>query len=178
LVILENLLPPAIALALGSAIMAIAGKPLWLCAAGGLCGLILLLGLPILLRHPLLLHQQRLPLLAYLRLAALSTAFWLSAATAFVCYWAAVSNTPVSPALLEIAGTYLLSWVAGFVAIFAPQGIGVFEASIGMFLKGALPFSEIVLLAAGFRAAILLADAVVYGMFLLSRFYLRLPGVA
>ena len=178
LVILENALPPAIALALGSASLALAGKLFWLSAVGVSCGLILLAGVILLLRHRLLLNRQRFSFCAYMQLAALSTTFWICAATAFVCYWAALSNTSVGPAPLEIGGAYLLSWVAGFMAIFAPQGIGVFEASIGMLLKGAVPFSSIVVLAAGFRAAILLADALAYCIFLLSRLYLRLPRVA
>ena len=41
-------------------------------------------------------------------------------------------------ALGSAAGAYWLSWVAGFLAFFAPQGIGVFEGTSSYLLTGSL----------------------------------------
>jgi hypothetical protein len=171
LVILENGLPPAIALALGCASMAIAGKLVLLSICGIACALMLLLIVSIVLRHRRLLDRQVFRTRTYFGLALLSAAFWIGAATAFTSYWFSLSAGTTS--ILEIGGSYLLSWVAGFFAVFAPQGIGVFEATIGALLAGAMPFASVALLAAGFRAAILIADTLAYCIFLGIRFYSR-----
>ena len=70
----------------------------------------------------------------------------------------------------------MLAWVTGFVSIFAPQGIGVFESVAGVFLQGALTFAGAAVLAAGFRVAILGADMLGYGALLAVRYAQRTPG--
>lgn len=71
--------------------------------------------------------------------------------------------------VLQIYGVYLLAWIAGFVSVFAPQGIGVFESVAGLFLKGALMFAGVAVLAAGFRVAVLDADMLAFGVLLTLR---------
>ena len=55
-----------------------------------------------------------------------------------------------------------VDWMHGFAAVFAPQGVGVFEATIGMLLKGTIPLAGTALIAAGFRVVILAADLLAF----------------
>ncbi len=64
----------------------------------------------------------------------------------------------------EIAGAYLFSWAVGFVSIFAPQGIGVFEVVAAELMSPAGTFMSVAALFAGFRLVILVADATVWVM--------------
>lgn len=61
---------------------------------------------------------------------------------------------PVSDSLmLLLPGAAAASWVAGFLVIGAPAGIGVREAIFVALMHGQMPESDILLLAAGFRIA-------------------------
>jgi hypothetical protein len=66
--------------------------------------------------------------------------------------------------LLDVAGAYLFSWGIGYISLFAPQGIGVFEAVAGNMLVTPMSFGEMAALIAGFRIISLVADGVVWGV--------------
>jgi glycosyltransferase 2 family protein len=169
LVMLENLVPLSVALTLGGGCMLIAGDIKLLALAAMLVGLVLLACLPFLMRHRLLLHKRGFALRTYSIAALVTIAFWIVAASAFACYWYSFPTTLRDVSRLNVYGAYLLAWSAGFLSIFSPQGIGVFESVISLILKGALPFGEVAVLAAGFRAAMLAADIIAYGAFLVNR---------
>lgn len=65
-----------------------------------------------------------------------------------------------SPLLLP--ATAALSWVAGYLVIGAPAGIGVREAVFLLLLKGYLPQDDTLLLVAGFRLATLGGDLLAF----------------
>lgn len=92
-------------------------------------------------------------------LAALlaTTLFWITAAASFCTYWAAAFDYRGGEAL-RIASCYLLSWAAGFVALFAPQGLGVFEWVAGRLLTSTWPLSVTITAVAGFRIVTITAD--------------------
>lgn len=169
MVFLEIVLPVAVAITLGGAFL-LSVRPDWrlpaLCTSGGIA---MLAACPLLLRHRALLGQHRMAPAIYLRSIAVTVAFWLIAASAFACYWRGFSGAEAGTPLAEIYGAYLLAWATGFVSIFAPQGLGVFESVAGVLLRGALPFGGAALLVAGFRAAILAADVIAYTLFSLLR---------
>lgn len=158
MVILENTVPVAAALALGGAFLLPAGDRAALGWAAAAAGLALLALPPLLMRQRLWKDWPKLPLRTYLAAVGVSLAFWAIAGVAFVCYWSAFPGVRANAPFTEIYGSYLLAWAAGFLSVFAPQGIGVFEAAIGALLKGALPFAGVAVLAAGFRAASVAAD--------------------
>ena len=169
LVMLENLVPLAVTLTMGGVCTLIASSAKLFALAAMLGGVVLLTCLPILLRHRLLLHNRGFALRIYFFVALTAVAFWCIAATAFACYWYSFPVTHVDVSRLQVYGAYLLAWSAGFISVFSPQGIGVFESVISLLLKGALPFGEVAVLAAGFRAATLAADFIAYGTLLVSR---------
>lgn len=164
MIVLENAVPAAVALMLGGLALVASGEatPLATLAAGG--GVAALAGTFLLLRRRALRNPRRFSLAAYLKLIATTSSFWLVAGTAFYCYWTAFPGARDGMPALQIYGTYLLAWVAGFVAVFAPQGIGVFESAAGLFLRGALTFGGAAVLVAGFRLAILGADMLAFGI--------------
>jgi hypothetical protein len=61
-----------------------------------------------------------------------------------------------------MGGIYLFSWGVGFLSIFAPQGLGVFELVASELLKGSIGFMGLAALIGGFRAVVLVADLVVW----------------
>lgn len=164
MVLLENSVPLAVALALGGFCLCLtesAGWPSLVAASGGL----LLLACPwLLLRFRMIAQGGSFRARSYLRLIALTALFWLGAATAFYCFWSAFPQARGGASALQIYGTYLLSWSAGFVSVFAPQGIGVFESVAALFLRGSLAFAGAAVLVAGFRMAILAADMLAFGI--------------
>jgi hypothetical protein len=169
LVMLENLVPLAVTLTMGGVCTLVIGSVKVLAFSAVLGGLLLLACLPFLLRHRLMLHERSFALRSYLVATLIIVAFWIIAATAFACYWFSFPATHVDASRLQVYGAYLLAWSAGFISVFSPQGIGVFESVISLLLKGALPFGEVAVLAAGFRAATLVADFIAYGILMVSR---------
>lgn len=83
--------------------------------------------------------------------------FWCAAGAAFLLYWAALFGLPLTETPTVLAG-YLLSWAAGFAAVFAPQGVGVFEWTAAHLLPTRLPLSVTVTALAGFRLVTIIGD--------------------
>lgn len=94
---------------------------------------------------------------AYLELCAHLVVFWAASAAAFLCYLSAFPAID-APGLARSAGTFLVAWAAGFVAVFAPQGAGVFETTLAGLLTGA-PVAALALVVGGYRALTAVRDA-------------------
>jgi hypothetical protein len=94
----------------------------------------------------------------YVELCGHLVAFWVASAAAFLLYLAAFPAID-APGALRTAGTFLVAWAAGFVAVFAPQGAGVFETAAAGLLTGA-PVAALALVVAGYRALTAVRDAV------------------
>src|SRR3546814_9332914 len=86
--------------------------------------------------------------------------FWAASSTASLCYLAACPAI-ASPGAVQTSGTFLVSWAAGFVAVFAPQGAGVFETTMAGMLDG--PVAALALVKAGYRALTAVRDALALG---------------
>ena len=68
-----------------------------------------------------------------------------------------------------MAGVYLFSWGVGFIAIIAPQGIGVFELVASELMDGPIGFMGLAALIAGFRVVVLVADILVWLVYQVMR---------
>ena len=94
--------------------------------------------------------------------------FWAGSAAMFVAYVHAFpAVTAGLPAVLTVAGAFLVTRVLGMLALFAPQGLGVFEVALAAVLGAAAPgdgagpgLGELVVVVAGFRLLVLARDAV------------------
>ena len=86
----------------------------------------------------------------YARLAAAETLYWVWASATFVLY---LRSFPAADGFgtLRAAGAFMVAWAVGFLTVFAPQGIGVAEISL------------IALLAAGDDNGSIAALAVLFG---------------
>ena len=165
-VVVENALAVSTALVLGgSGIAALRGLDTWgqIGALGALTGTALVFALPFILRAKFLKAEAQLRLRIYVSLVALAGIYWTFAAAAFVAYVEAYSVLASLLSPLETGAAYLLSWGIGFLAIFAPQGIGVFEIAAAELLRGSASLTSVAALLAGFRLVILVADAIMWG---------------
>lgn len=168
LVALENSVPLGVATALGGACIAATGASPIATAAAAAGGAVVC-AIPFVVRHRCLGGTVPLSPGGYAGVVLSSALFWLVAATAFTCYWSAYPAAAADVPLARIAGAYLLAWAAGFASVFAPQGIGVFEGIVGLFLRGAVPLAGTALVAAGFRLVILAADLLAFALLHLVR---------
>lgn len=72
------------------------------------------------------------------------------------------SVIPISITLIPIlVGIFTASWLLGYIAVFAPSGLGVQEVSMATLLSFYIPFSLAGFLAILFRVVLLLAEALV-----------------
>ncbi|MCK5524807.1 MAG: hypothetical protein KAI83_16905 [Thiomargarita sp.] len=94
----------------------------------------------------------------YLQTIGIYILIWFLMALAFIAYLSAFPLILGEMSMLEVGGTYIFSWGIGFLAIFAPQGIGIFEMVAGNMLNAPLSLSNIAVLLAGFRIMALIAD--------------------
>lgn len=165
-ILMENVLAPGVAFLAGALLLGttpVVGRWLPVIVAAGLGACLVLLLLPALLSRFLKPGDIKPGLSAIALLTGLTAVSWSIAATAFVTYVSAFPELATNLAPLEVAGGYLFSWGAGFIAVFAPQGIGVFEVVAAELLRGAAPLFGIAALLAGFRLVILIADTIAWG---------------
>ncbi len=164
-VFLENALSICVAFAIGGSLLAgIRGLDGWgqIAALSAVLGVVFLLATPYILSLRVIRGDDRFPTRDFVTISIVAAISWCVAATAFVIYLSAFPGLMLQAAPLETAGAYLFSWGVGFISIFAPQGIGVFEVVAADLLRGAGTLISVAALLAGFRLIILAADAAVW----------------
>lgn len=166
---LEAALSVATGLALGVALLlavdrlpgGLAGLAVWCAlAAAAVSPPAVNLGLRLLARR----HggqAQRISWPRFVVLLGWMVAFWLGAAGMFVLYLHAFPQVTV--ATVEAAGAFMVAWVVGFFAVFAPQGLGVFEVAVATILAGE-PFAALALVVAAYRGLTLVRDLLAVGI--------------
>jgi len=92
-----------------------------------------------------------------LKLTLSTCLFWMFATASFCAYWVAVFGNDGADIRL-VGSSYLLSWAAGFVVIFSPQGLGVFEWVAAHLVPSAHSLSVVVTAVAGFRMITIIGD--------------------
>lgn len=178
-VLMENALAVGVAFAIGGPLVALyRGFAAWgvVAALAGLGGIVGLATLPWLLNRYLAKSQVRLPTRAYLACVGTVAVSWGMGAAAFVLFLTAFPDLDVNASALEAGATYLFAWGMGFIAFFAPQGIGVFEVVAGDMISGSQSIQGTAVVLAGFRFVILLSDALVWGAFQLVRAAPNVPS--
>lgn len=176
-VFLENVLAVCVAFVLGGTLLVVTrGLEGWgqvavfaACAGGAL-----LIASPFILATRVVRGGTRFPVPIFLFLTILTALSWCVAATAFVTYLSAFPGIAGHIAPFEVAGSYLFSWGVGFVAVFAPQGVGVFEVVAADLMRGTESLMGVAALLAGFRLVILAADVTAWlALQILSGFAVR-----
>ncbi len=164
-VLLENGLAAAVTLAVGGAIVFVTRGPDTLgviAALSSLGGVVALPILRILLNARILRRPDHLSLSAYASGVGVVAIFWVGATIAFLLYLNAFPSSTGGNSQVEMGGIYLFSWGVGFLSIFAPQGLGVFELVASELLEGSIGFMELAALIGGFRVVVLVADLIVW----------------
>ena len=105
---------------------------------------------------------ERVTLLRYICIIAVVAIFWSLAALAFILYVYSFADILPGASLVDIAGVYLFSWGVGFISIFAPQGIGVFEMISSSILTAGEGLGLVIVLLSGFRLVVLAADLIAW----------------
>lgn len=175
-VLLENALAVGMAFVLGGPLVALyRGLTGWglIAALAGTGSLFGLIAIPWLLNHRLIIGRMIFPLRDYLICASTVVLSWCIGATAFVVFLTAFPDLDMHVSALEAGATYLFAWGLGFIAIFAPQGIGVFEVVAGDMISDNGSFKSATTLLAGFRLVILLSDVLVWSVYQANRIILR-----
>jgi hypothetical protein len=165
--LLEAVLTVVVSLALGGALLGLAGRlpGRRLSGVAWVVVLVIATAPPVLNRVLTRLARRRGttgPALSWAdhgALLAWMVAFWALSATAFTCYLSAFDVDLPGPAV--VAGAFLVAWAIGFLTPIAPQGAGAFEIVVVALLVGTAngPLAVVV---AGFRALIGVRDAVAF----------------
>ncbi len=116
---------------------------------------------------------ERVTLLRYMCSIGIVSVFWCLAALAFILYVYSFAEFLPGASLIDIAGVYLFSWGIGFVSIFAPQGIGVFELVSSSILTAGAGLELVIVLLSGFRLVVLSADLIAWVLNYLVRLAVR-----
>lgn len=117
-----------------------------------------------------------LSIAAYTQLTVVCTLFWLLAGSAFYFYMSAIGLVTAEDGVLLTFINYLFSYVVGFVSIFAPQGIGVFELVYSELSDSELPRTQLIIFVAGFRVLVMLSDMLIWLVYMLVRIGAGLGG--
>jgi hypothetical protein len=173
-IVLENGLAAAFTLAVGGAIvMALRDGDTAGTIAGVACtaALIGLVAMYFIVNRKVLQEPDALSARSYLSSLFVTAAFWIGATVAFLTYLHAFPAATGHYSNVEMGGIYLFSWGVGFVAVFAPQGIGVFELVASELMRGPIGLMGLAALIAGFRVVVGVADLAVWSLYqLVSRY--------
>jgi len=164
-VFLENVLAVTLAGLIGTVLLLLArGLEDWglVALAGAISCVVILLAIPWFLKTRFLDGATDIRSRGLIQCVLLVALSWCVAAASFVCFYFAFPFEAASASIIEVAGAYLVSWAAGFVAVFSPQGIGIFEIVAAELLRGGQPIGATAVLFAGFRLVILAADIIVW----------------
>jgi len=131
---------------------------------GCLCSVLGLSLAPKILNWQILKSVSQVHYRFYLQTIAIYVSIWITMALAFIAYLSAFPLILGEISMLEVGGTYIFSWGIGFIAIFAPQGIGIFEVVASNMLTVSLSLASIATLIAGFRVIALIADITIWSL--------------
>jgi hypothetical protein len=171
----ELLMPLLAAFAVGGVLLAAfhagpAQTPALTLAAGG--GMLAFILLPWLLRRLPGTGRAVLQSGYYQRSVAIILIYWMLAGAAFGCFINALQIPDLASSLPALAGGYSLSWAVGYLAFFAPQGIGVLELTASSLIDLPLATEAGISVVFSFRLLIVALDLIVwllYSLFTLAR---------
>lgn len=165
--LLEAVLTVVVSLALGGALLGLAGRLPGQQLSGVVwVGVVVVATTPPVLNRLLAWLARRrgttAPALSWADHAALVTwmvGFWALSAAAFACYLLAFDVSVPGPAV--VAGAFLVAWAIGYLTPIAPQGAGAFEVVVVVVLVGSAD-GPLAIVVAGFRALIGVRDALAF----------------
>lgn len=110
----------------------------------------------------------------YLYILFISLVFWFIAGFSFVFYYKSFYFEYFQQSsLCSLIGAYVFSWGVGYISIFSPQGIGVFEIVAGKIINLPMNIGSSVVFLIGFRLVSLTGDLLVYFSFMLDELFFK-----
>ena len=91
--------------------------------------------------------------------------YWSLLSVSFLLFIKAFPSLELGVSDIKVMATFVFSWAVGFLAIFAPQGIGVSEYVTSQTLGGSLKFDQMVTFLVGFRIVCFLVDNISFSVF-------------
>jgi hypothetical protein len=171
----ELLMPLLAAFAIGGTLLAAfhtGPVPLVALALSAGAGLLAFTLLPSLLRRFPVTGHAVLESGCYRRAVLIILVYWVLAGTAFGCFINALQMPEHDTSLPELAGAYSLSWAVGYLAFFAPQGLGVLELAASRLIDLPLDTEAGISVVFSFRLMVIALDLTVwlaYSLFTLRR---------
>lgn len=95
---------------------------------------------------------------AYFQSILVVAIYWCLAGVSFSLFVTALPGLHTLTGPLVTGGIFLFSWGIGYLAIFAPQGLGVAEAVSSLLLGGQMELSGMIIVLLGFRLLMAVAD--------------------
>lgn len=129
----------------------------------GCAALAVAIAFPLVIHLFLSVNFKKPKLREYLFSFSVSILYWTGAACAFVLFFLAFPKASSDMSALSIGLAYVFSWGMGYVAIFAPQGIGVTEFVTAKLLATNGEFTVLIVTFAGFRLVMLITDVFAWG---------------
>ena len=169
-VFLENALALTTALAIGGSVIGwFRGPQGWglIATVGAIAGSAAVILLPFLSRSRLPNYVTGPAIRAYVIGVVVVAFSWCVAAGGFSTFVIAFHELSSVASPLELAGIYLFSWAAGFIAVFAPQGIGIFEVVAAEMIRDSYSLANTTALLVTLRLIIMVADVTVWASGLL-----------
>ena len=104
----------------------------------------------------------------YVEITVTCLFFWCVAGGSFILYLMAFDNALFDQSVLDLFTNYLFAYVIGFISIFTPQGVGVFEFVMTQLTNFSIVQTQALILIAGFRIIVLMGDMIAWFLFLLA----------
>lgn len=158
--VLENLVIVAVALGIGSAFALQAAASLYVgfvIAVIMLAAWLLVFLLPRMSRLRVV-SGSSLSALNYFQSVLVMVFYWCLAGVSFSLFVTALPGLHIATSAVIAGGIYVFSWGVGYLAVFAPQGLGVAEAVSGLLLGGKMELGGVIIALLGFRLLMALAD--------------------
>jgi len=164
--VLENLMAAAVTIFIGgfvvSTIKHISSEWVLLSIITSLVAFLVLCVMPWLLNRYLQQLDIVITIKRYILGVCCSIFYWMVAAVSFIFFIKSFPNLDLVVGRIEIGGIYMYSWGVGFLAVFAPQGIGVAEVVSGALLGSAIGIGGTAAFLVGFRIVVLFSDMVAW----------------
>lgn len=151
--VLENAVLVGVTLFLGGVVVL---NGWWLAICVVFC--MALLSLPLLLSFFLSSFSKSVSLSKYYSSVVVVAVYWALIGSVFVLFMSSFPTVSLSVSEIQLGGIYVFSWAVGYLAIFAPQGIGVSE----FVASNLLELDGLVGMLVGFRVLIMVGDLVGY----------------
>ncbi len=171
-VVMENGLAAAVAMTVGGGIVFLShSSAFWglIAGASSLAGIVAIPALLIVVNRTILVRPDRMDIVGYGFAVGAMAIIWAIATAAFLLYLNAFPYAMGDHTQVEMGGIYLFSWGVGFLSVFAPQGIGVFELISSELTQSSIGFVGSAALIGGFRLVVLMADLAVWFGYHLKR---------